>query len=137
MANLLPEAHAKLKNFFQETLDALGLTSLPIKAMGEQKMPFLSAEKINELVQKADADGSQSLDANEAASFMVTLFKAVFDEVDTNKNGTISFEEFHAIGTGITGSDEERLRKEFADADTNGDGKLDLQEFYSAVMSRM
>ena len=136
MVDTVPEVHDRIKAFFQKTFEPLGITEIPITMMSSSKMPFLTAEKINELILKADVDGSKTFNYDEVTTFMISMFKAVYDEVDVNKNGTICFEEFKAVGSGA-GTSEENLQKHFSEADLNSDGKLDFHEFCQALMKRM
>jgi len=55
----------------------------------------------------------------------------IFLKIDTDKSGTISFEEYFAArakGGEVPAEMKAKYKKEFKNADVNGDGELDFEE---------
>jgi len=102
-------------------------------------------EHFKEQFKKADRDGNGTLSRAEVEQGMPMLARN-FDEIDTNKDGQISLEEFEAYGkkkmeefakrrdTCKADPDKchaemlDRMKEEFKKADVNGDGVLTMAE---------
>ena len=56
--------------------------------------------------------------------------KETFERIDTNRSGSIEFEEFMALMREMDhGRSEGAMRLQFATIDTNRDGRISLEEF--------
>ena len=65
---------------------------------------------------------------------------AIFESVDTDKSGTISFEEYFASrakGGEVPAEMKAKYQKEFKEADLNGDGELDFEEMTRLLLKQM
>jgi len=64
------------------------------------------------------------------------ILKKVFNEIDTDHSGTVSFEEFEAAqdtlkSYNLTGKWDDILKQ----CDLDGDGSIDFDEFYAAAVN--
>merc|ERR1711872_247614 len=69
----------------------------------------------------------QSSAANDGENANKEKLQKLFDEIDTNNDNKISFEEiYEKYGNGMS---IEQAKKQFATADKNGDNYLSFEEF--------
>jgi len=96
----------------------------------------------------ADKDGNLSLDAaeftklaQEAMQLKEYEAKVLFIAIDTNENGSISFDEFEAYVDDIGGEENfgnyRKLIDEFNDADKDNSGELSKEEFVKLLKDKL
>jgi Ca2+-binding EF-hand superfamily protein len=76
---------------------------------------------------KADADANGTLSRAEVAKSLPRLAEK-FDQIDTNKDGQISRDEFGAWKKAHKGERQAKAAERFKHADANGDGKISRAE---------
>ena len=89
----------------------------------------------------SDADGLITFDSflnfiplvRQLETDPLAIFRHVFDKLDTDKNGTLDFQEFLAFGKLINSNDEKGLREAFDECDENHDNKLTFEELVKAL----
>lgn len=85
-----------------------------------------SGKTFEDSFKAADKDGDGKLTREEAKA-MPRVAKH-FDEIDTDKDGTVSLEEIYASARKVVKHMEEERRAKFAAADKDKDGTLDREE---------
>ena len=63
----------------------------------------------------------------------VTEMNAMFQDMDTNKDGVLSFDEFRAVMIGVTGQTDRELRIVFDAIDQDSTGVIKYSEFVAAA----
>lgn len=61
------------------------------------------------------------------------LMHAMFDVLDTNSNGYLSFDEYKVLAASYNNDDENSAKATFALLDKNNDGRLDKKEYASSL----
>lgn len=114
-----------------------------------ETMPPSEAEKaVNEIMARADTDGSGFMDYTEFlrasidlnALLTEKLLAEVFSVFDRDGNGTITSQEIMKVlkGNSIGGEiDESTWVSIVAEVDRNGDGVIDINEFKEILLARM
>jgi calcium-dependent protein kinase len=114
-----------------------------------ETMPPSEAEKaVNEIMARADTDGSGFMDYTEFlrasidlnALLTEKLLAEVFSVFDRDGNGTITSQEIMKVlkGNSIGGEiDESAWVAIVAEVDRNGDGVIDINEFKEILLARM
>lgn len=85
-----------------------------------------SGKSFEQAFKAADKDGDGTLDREEAKA--LPRVAKHFDEIDADKNGTVSLEEIYASARKVAKTMEDERRAKFEAADKDKDGTLDREE---------
>ena len=116
-----PNAIAKLRNHMSEFLIALGLT----------KGIKVDKKKFRELVAAFDLAETEKMKRGEM-TWLEKYNNAMFDVVDTNRDGFVTFEEYKLILGTASNAGEEEAKATFNLLDKNKNGKIERKEFISS-----
>ncbi|CBL44533.1 Calcium-binding EF-hand [gamma proteobacterium HdN1] len=112
------------------SLLSAGFVNAETKAEAPQGSPRAMMMKANFPFEEIDTDKNGTLSAAEIAAFQ----KSHFDEADLNKDGSIDAAEFKAMHEKRRAQREEAMFKRM---DSNGDGKLSAEEISKARHMRL
>ena len=87
-----------------------------------------------ERLKAADTNGDGLISKAEAAA--LPRLAAHFDQIDTNHDGQVSFDELHAFHAANRGAKGDRAAKMLKSIDTDGDGKISKAEALAAAAAR-
>ena len=71
-------------------------TSTSVAALKENPFPLVSKARYEELLAAADKNKDDQIDREEFVTLTVSLFRAAFNDMDTDKDGQVSLTEFKA-----------------------------------------
>jgi len=128
MGNTLSPPQKKLAQELFKQLDHSGDGYLDVVEL-KNVIP-IKEEKVKQMMNQFDANKDHKLDFNESVKLFESCYQTLFEDVDTDGDGTITGDEFQVFWEQFGENESVHdIREAFQRYDTNKDGTIDFAEF--------